>query len=349
LIAITGHLGGTLTHGDGYLTKAISASTKDAEVSKKTISNAQEAFVYADIITPILEQKCYGCHAAKKQKGGLRLDSKDWILKGGKDGSMVKAGNADGSELYHRIIMDPLEEKHMPPKGKPQMTEQERVLLQWWINSGMDFNRQVKMLDQTPQIKQALAALEKNTPVVNHDNDLPKESVEEAPRAVLEGLRSKGITILPVASNSHYLTANCVNLKSMDTQTIDWLFSLRKQLLWLKMPAMQLKETEWMKLANCTSLRRLNLEHANINNQGVIALKALTELNYLNLVGTNIHASALIELKGMNNLKELFLAETKMPAADFLLLKQAFSKTSIDTGGYTVPMLVTDTQLVKKK
>ena len=38
--------------------------------------------------------KCGGCHSAKKQKGGLRMDGKEWILKGGKDGLVFVSGNA---------------------------------------------------------------------------------------------------------------------------------------------------------------------------------------------------------------------------------------------------------------
>jgi cytochrome c5 len=75
----------------------------------------------------MLQQKCYSCHAATKQKGGLRLDSEDWIERG-KNGKVLVAGSIDSSEVYKRIILDPIEEKHMPPKGKPQLTEQESVI-----------------------------------------------------------------------------------------------------------------------------------------------------------------------------------------------------------------------------
>jgi uncharacterized membrane protein len=117
LIMIAGHLGGTLTHGNGYLTKELSVVAKDSSGVKKIITNAQEAVVYTDIIQPVLQQKCYGCHAAAKQKGGLRLDSKEWILKGGKEGRVVFTGDPGSSELYKRVISDALEEKQMPPKG----------------------------------------------------------------------------------------------------------------------------------------------------------------------------------------------------------------------------------------
>src|SRR6185369_10402028 len=64
LIIITGHLGGTLTHGEGFLTKGIFQSTKDSTKSaRKAIPSVQEAQVFADIIQPILLDKCGGCHS----------------------------------------------------------------------------------------------------------------------------------------------------------------------------------------------------------------------------------------------------------------------------------------------
>jgi len=93
LVTITGHLGGTLTHGEGYLTKALGGATKDSVAVRKYIANAQEAIVYEEIIQPVLQEKCYGCHGATKQKGGLRLDSKEWLIKGGKNGAVLMAGS----------------------------------------------------------------------------------------------------------------------------------------------------------------------------------------------------------------------------------------------------------------
>ena len=44
----------------------------------------------------LLAEKCYSCHGDKKQKGGLRLDSLEAILKGGESGPAVVAGKPDG-------------------------------------------------------------------------------------------------------------------------------------------------------------------------------------------------------------------------------------------------------------
>src|SRR6187402_1514986 len=106
LIIITGHLGGSLTHGEDYLTGAL----RDAEAAPvviRPIANVQEALVYDSVVKPMLEVSCYKCHGPSKQKGGLRLDSPEGIAKGGKDGTVLVAGKGDSSELV-RVLLLPL-------------------------------------------------------------------------------------------------------------------------------------------------------------------------------------------------------------------------------------------------
>jgi len=213
LIVLTGHLGGTLTHGEGYLTKGIS-NEEDGLIKndKPILTNAQEALVYKDIIQPILKDKCYGCHSAIKQKGKLRLDEKEWILKGGEDGIIIHAGEAMNSVIYKNILLDPVDEMHMPPKGKPQITDQERILLEWWINTGASFDKKVKELPQTNSIPNILVALQNNNANKVEVLSIPEKEVTVADEKAINGLKNKGVTIVNVALNSNYLNANFITL-----------------------------------------------------------------------------------------------------------------------------------------
>ena len=69
-------------------------------------------------IRPVLVEHCYSCHStAKKQKGGLALDSRTGVLKGGESGPAVVAGEPGESLLLKAMrYTDP--ELQMPPKGK---------------------------------------------------------------------------------------------------------------------------------------------------------------------------------------------------------------------------------------
>ncbi|EEF61625.1 c-type cytochrome domain-containing protein, partial [Pedosphaera parvula] len=63
-------------------------------------SQAETKVDFAKDIQPILQQNCVKCHGPEKQKGDLRLDSKADAMKGGKDGVVIVAGQADKSDLY---------------------------------------------------------------------------------------------------------------------------------------------------------------------------------------------------------------------------------------------------------
>ena len=59
-----------------FLKNTVGISNPQAirRIEIKPIADVQEANVYADIVQPIFENKCYTCHNKRKKKGGLRLD-----------------------------------------------------------------------------------------------------------------------------------------------------------------------------------------------------------------------------------------------------------------------------------
>ena len=76
LLSITGHFGGSITHGNDYL--KIPEFNKDYKVVK-----LDSVALYSHVIQPILDNKCVKCHNQNKSKGGLILDSQNAIIKGG--------------------------------------------------------------------------------------------------------------------------------------------------------------------------------------------------------------------------------------------------------------------------
>src|SRR5690606_32568807 len=152
LITITGHLGGSLTHGPDFLTEGLD-SGDEPEMVMKPIPDIQEAVIYKDVVQPLLQARCYNCHGSNKQKGKLRLDEQQYILKGGKDGPVIDPGKADESELIERLMLPLTDEDHMPPREKPQLTPSQISLLHWWISTGAPFDKKVKDLEQTDRIK----------------------------------------------------------------------------------------------------------------------------------------------------------------------------------------------------
>ncbi len=84
-------------------------------------------------IRPILVEKCIRCHGPKKQKGGLRLDSKPAWINGGDLGSPIQPGNPDESLLLKAVRYQDAD-LQMPPKGKlPELVIAD---FQLWIQNG---------------------------------------------------------------------------------------------------------------------------------------------------------------------------------------------------------------------
>ncbi len=82
-------------------------------------------------VRPLLVEKCFKCHNDKKQKGELRLDSREGLLLGGESGPAVVIGNLAESLLVEAINYKSLE---MPPDGK--LSEEQIGHLTKWVEMG---------------------------------------------------------------------------------------------------------------------------------------------------------------------------------------------------------------------
>ena len=84
-------------------------------------------------VQPLLEARCVSCHGPEKQKGGLRLDSRAAVLKGGETGPAVVPGKSKESLLL-QAVRHTTKELGMPPKEK--LTPADVALLDRWIGDG---------------------------------------------------------------------------------------------------------------------------------------------------------------------------------------------------------------------
>jgi hypothetical protein len=92
-------------------------------------------------VRPVLVENCYQCHstAAKKQKGGLHLDTRDAIRAGGDNGPAVVPGKPAESLLLKAVRQTG--DLKMPPKGK--LSDAAIVDLEKWIAMGAPDPRDV--------------------------------------------------------------------------------------------------------------------------------------------------------------------------------------------------------------
>lgn len=164
LLAVTGHLGGTLTHGRGFLTRHAPAPLQPlagyamSRQGPEALSVMQRP-VFAALVEPILQERCVSCHNAEKHKAELRLDSLTELLKGGQDGPVVHVHRARDSSLLQRMLLSADADGHMPPEGQSQPTGEEIAVLEWWINAGAPADERIADLNLDPQTRRFVSTV----------------------------------------------------------------------------------------------------------------------------------------------------------------------------------------------
>ena len=379
MVIVTGHLGGSLTHGADYL--GFGASGEGVREVDSPIVDVQKARAYAEVVRPILRDNCYGCHGKTRQKGGLRLDDSAGMFRGGKDGVVLLPGRGGASEIIKRLLLPEEEEHHMPPKQKRQLNSREILLLHWWIDQGASMSRRVAELGQPDSVRPALLSVQgarrgsgggaagSRAVAVG---DVPEKEVEAADEKAVEALRAKGFLVMAVAQGRNWLEveagggamdsgpgsgvagngiAGAGTAARGSTGEDDWvrlLLPIRKQLLSLRAGHTGIGDSAMKVIGQCTELRSLELSGDTVGDAGLAELKGLSELRVLNLVGTPVSAAGVEGLKGLVKLRAVYLYGTKVSAGDWSALRKVFPKVELDTGGYSLPKLETDTAVVRR-
>lgn len=100
-------------------------------------------------ILPILQSKCFQCHAGENREGDLLLDSRAGMEAGGHTGSEI-LGSVSESELLRRITSR--EDGYRMPKEGPSLTKDEAENFRLWIADGAPW----------PPVKSGLEPLKKS-------------------------------------------------------------------------------------------------------------------------------------------------------------------------------------------
>lgn len=354
LIVATGHLGGNLTHGSGYLVKNLPERMRKTlgyavQTEDVPIPDVQEAALYEDLVARVIQKKCISCHGPDKQKGGLRLDSQEWISKGSKEGKVVTAGSPEQSELIKRILLPAEDEDHMPPKEKNQLTENEIQLLHWWIKEGPLFDKQVKEIAQNDTIKKVLLSFQEgNNMMASAVSYIPAAPVSPIRQPLWDSLKKSGVLIQVLSPGNNYVSASFINMQQNADSVMPLIAELKEQLIILKLSGKKLSDTSIKYISGLTALRRLYLDRTTITDTGIAYINSLDKLRYLNLVGTGVSFEGLKKLTGLKSIQSVFLYQSQVKSADYIEITKIFPEATIDTGGYIVPILESDTTEFKQ-
>ena len=329
LVVVAGHYGGSLTHGSDYLTQNLPVSVRQLlgePTPRPVITNPEQAVAFADVVQPILNAKCAACHGTEKQKGKLRLDSIAGIRQGCENGTVIVPGDAAKSQLLS-LVMLPVDNKdHMPPAGKPQLSDEEITLIRWWVDTGASADKKIADLKPTARAYAALYKMLGTSETVT-----PPKPLEEISPLAIQLAGDLGIRVQLIADKEPWLEVNASLLGTKFTDTeLARLAPLAGNVRWLDIGGTSVTDTGLMQLADMPHLVRLDLHQTALTDAGLAKLKPLHHLEYLNLYGTGITDNALPHLKRLINLRRLYLWKTKItPEAGKALAEELADKDRI--------------------
>lgn len=350
LLMLTGHWGGSLTHGAGYLTAPLRSGTA-AQPALPPIAQVQEADVYNDLVGPLLQKRCVHCHSPQKTKGDLQLHLPEAIGKGGESGPALLAGQPGSSLLIQRLLLPHDDKKHMPPIQEAQLTDAEIQLLHWWVAQGAAYSGKVKSLPQGPDMQPVWAALQTGNHATAADKvnttGIPTGEAPMPDAQRMAALQQTGVSVLPLAQGSPWLAVHLLHADSGLIHAFEKLKPLAGNIAHLHTGGKTLTAAQWQVVGQCTHLTRLHATGSILPPEALPAIAALPQLQWLNLSGSTLPASGLEKLGTLSNLRHLYLYGTALPAAQATRLGQLLPACRIDTGGYQLPTLASDTAVVK--
>ena len=118
-----------LTAGFGYA----SPGAKRQPPTPKEGATAEATLFFEAKVRPVLVERCYPCHSETMAQGGLRLDSREALLKGGKRGAVIVLGEPEHSLLLTSLSYTDKDLK-MPPAGKLKASEISALTV--WVKMG---------------------------------------------------------------------------------------------------------------------------------------------------------------------------------------------------------------------
>ena len=175
MMGYAGHEGGKMTHNNdpfGALLNSLKdsggGSGEGIEAAAFAAKPVEERLAYEEVVVPILQSKCYACHAdadknpsgRRKIKGKLVMTSMEALAKGGSSGEpAVTPGDLENSSVHYAIHLPPDEDEHMPPEDKDQLDENEIAILDWWILAGAPVGKGMRETGAPATILKAVGML----------------------------------------------------------------------------------------------------------------------------------------------------------------------------------------------
>lgn len=274
-LVLAGHFGATLTHGENFIIGPI--------LQARTVTVPfEEAQVFDHLILPVLERKCNSCHNPSKSKGELIMTTAESLLRGGKTGVLFVGGNPDESLMLERIHLPDSEEEHMPPSGKPQLTDSEKTLLEYWVKANIPLETRVTTLPATDSLRMLAVSFLDPTP------SAPSYDFPKANASTVQNLNTEYRSVVPLSKDSPALDVTLFNASNYTPSSLEELLAVQEQVVGLHLAKMPVTDSELKTVGRFENLSRLNLNFSGISGGGLQELAGLKQLRHLSLSGTAV-------------------------------------------------------------
>jgi hypothetical protein len=326
-LVVTGHLGGTLTHGKDYLIEPIK--------KESALVITPDSKVFDDVIQPILKEKCIKCHNRSKQKGGLSMVSPATLVSGGESGPLWIAGQPDSSLMLQRIHLPLTAEEHMPPEGQAQLSQQEIKLIHHWIKAGADWELEIEALNQQDSLYLALQPLLEDAKSIRNEEMV--YNFEAAPPRTIEALSTPYRSINPIAQHTPALEVAFFLQEAFQPSYLEELSEVREQVVSINLSNMPITDEDLSLISPFTNLEQLVLNGTKISGATLDQLVRCTQLKEIALSDTPIDQTHLLAFAKLPQLKRIYAWETAVRPTDLAKLAQDLPGVKIELGYQASP------------
>jgi heme/copper-type cytochrome/quinol oxidase subunit 4 len=287
-MTVTGHYGGSITHGKDYL--------KLPEINQTVRFVSYDSIhVYNDVVSTIIDSKCVKCHNMSKSKGGLMLTSEEQMNKGGENGKIFLANNSSDSKLYTYLNLPLNDKMHMPPDGNSQLTENEKNIIKMWIDSGAQFDGFTKIVDD-----------DYSNEILNYLPPLVK-NVDPPSKNSLIKLIENNFRIERISIESNFIDLK-YDGKSFGSKQFNLLLKVSENIQRLDLSNIDFSMINSTKLKKLKNLKYLNLTNTNFNSEDLYSIPETVQI--LILSKNNIEPENLLEISSRPQLKKVFAYNT---------------------------------------
>ena len=287
-MTVTGHYGGSITHGKDYL--------KLPEINQTVRFVSYDSIhVYNDVVSSIIDSKCVKCHNMSKSKGGLMLTSEREMNKGGENGKIFLANNSSDSKLYTYLNLPLKDKMHMPPDGNSQLTENEKNIIKMWIDTGAQFDGFTNIVDD-----------DYSNEILNYLPPLVA-SVDPPSKNSLIKLIENNFRIERISVESNFIDLK-YDGTSFGSKQFNLLLKVSENIQRLDLSNIDFSMINSTKLKKLKNLKYLNLTNTNFNSGDLYNIPEAVQI--LILSKNNIESDNLLEISSRPQLKKVFAYDT---------------------------------------